>query len=380
MDQSVSLMPHSVCWAAAPHLIWTMVITNFITFLSYLSICLTLLFLVRRTRRVIARDWYFFVVGFALFIVACGSTHLLEVITTWSPIFWVDAATNVITAILSALVAVMLIRRVTVIGFSLNDYSARLSRSEDEKRLMESSLLAAQKLEDWSRLSTVLAHEISQPLEAIQSLLFLIRTSGNVSPEIVGHCLRASGEADQILNISRSTLSFFRTSPQPEPTDLLQVVESVRYLLSQLRHKKSVEIVIRVEGDLVVRAVPGEVRQALFNLVRNACEASENSGSEVLVQLLGRPDHLEIDIVDQGSGIPPHVLDTLFQFGRSTKGEQGNGMGLWTVKHICDRHHATISVQSTPERGTRFHLRWPRSFVAPPVTVPSHAHQALSLT
>ena len=109
MSAPISLMPHTVCWAAAPRLIWTMVVTNLITFLSYVSICVTLLVLVARTRRVIARDWYFFVVGFALFIVACGSTHLLEVITTWIPIFWVDAFTNIVTAALSATVAVLLI-------------------------------------------------------------------------------------------------------------------------------------------------------------------------------------------------------------------------------------------------------------------------------
>ena len=99
MSSSVTLMPHAVCWAAAPKLVWTMVVTNFITFLSYSTICFTLLLLARRTRRVIARDWAYFVIGFALFIVACGSTHLLEVITTWSPIFWVDACTNIITAL-----------------------------------------------------------------------------------------------------------------------------------------------------------------------------------------------------------------------------------------------------------------------------------------
>lgn len=83
ISEHVALMPHAVCWAAAPTLVWTMVITNLITFLSYVSICLTLLYLARRTGRVIARDWAYFVVGFALFIVACGSTHALEVVTTW---------------------------------------------------------------------------------------------------------------------------------------------------------------------------------------------------------------------------------------------------------------------------------------------------------
>ncbi len=85
MFDDVSLMPHAVCWAAEPKLIWTMVVANAVTFLSYVSICATLLILVRRTRRVIARDWAYFLVGFALFIVACGSTHLMDVVTTWIP-------------------------------------------------------------------------------------------------------------------------------------------------------------------------------------------------------------------------------------------------------------------------------------------------------
>lgn len=133
MFEDVPLMPHAVCWAAAPHLIWTMVIANSITFLSYVSICVTLLILVKRTRRVIARDWAYFLIGFALFIVACGSTHLMDVVTTWIPIFWIDAFTNVVTAILSGYVAIMLIRRAQAISFGVNDYAARLASTEQER-------------------------------------------------------------------------------------------------------------------------------------------------------------------------------------------------------------------------------------------------------
>src|SRR5580704_12975881 len=160
MSSSVSLMPHAVCWAAAPRLVWTMVVTNFITFLSYVTICFTLFFLARRTRRVIARDWAYFVIGFALFIIACGSTHLLEVITTWIPIFWVDASVNIITATLSAYVAIMLIRRAATIAFSINDYADRLNDTETQRLQMQESLIAAQKIEDWSRMSATVSHEI----------------------------------------------------------------------------------------------------------------------------------------------------------------------------------------------------------------------------
>jgi signal transduction histidine kinase len=350
-----------------------MVVTNFITFLSYLTICLTLFYMVRRTGRVIASDWYLFVVGFALFIVACGSTHLLEVITTWSPIFWVDAWTNIVTAILSATVAILLIRRAGFISFSINDYAARLAGTEEEKRRMEASLLAARKLEDWSRMSAVVSHEISNPLEAIQSLLYLIRGSEGLTPEIAALATSASDEAARVITISRSTLTFFRQTDAPEPINLLSAAESVRFLLDPVLQRQSIAIDIQSSGDLTIQAFAGETRQVLLNLVRNACEASIRPGSHVTIKLTGRESDVEVIVADQGTGIDPKLMETLFEFGRSTKGEQGNGMGLWTVKHILERHGGEISVRSTVGVGTAFTLHWPRVRPASRLSSPSSA-------
>ena len=362
MFEDVSLMPHAVCWAAAPRLIWTMVITNAITFLSYVTICITLFALVRRTRLVLARDWAYFLVGFALFIVACGSTHLMEVVTTWIPAFWIDAFTNTVTAVLSAYVALMLIRRAREITYGVNDYAARLAATEREKGQMEESLLAAQKLEDWSRMSTVLAHEISNPMETIQNILFLIRTSENVSPEIGMLTKTAADEAMRVVDLSRSTLSFFRQGAQPESVNLVKMMESVRFLLAPVIRNHNVRLETMSSGDVVVTAFPGEVRQVFLNLVRNACEAMRNEGGTVRVSFTGREDRVEVVVADDGSGIDPSILPNLFQFGSSSKGEMGNGMGLWTVKHILSKHGGSIEVSSDPSRGTRFTLNWPREY------------------
>jgi signal transduction histidine kinase len=364
MFDHVSLMPHAVCWAAAPRLIWTMVVANAITFLSYVSICVTLLVLARRTRRVIARDWAYFLIGFALFIVACGSTHLMEVVTTWVPVFWLDAGTNLVTAALSAWVAIMLIRRVKAIGHGVNDYAARLANTEKEKRQMRESLLAAQKLEDWSRMSTVLAHEINNPLETILNVLHLIRTSDGVSPETADLTKVATDEVTRVIELSRSTLSFFRQGSEPERVNLAAVLESVRFLLAPLIQRQGVVLDTGSVGDTTIEGFPGEVRQVLLNLVRNACEASAGTRGLVRVALTGQPLGVEIVVEDQGSGIDPAVMSRLFQFGSSTKGSRGNGMGLWTVKHIVTKHGGTIGVESKLGEGTRFKLWWPRTYAA----------------
>ncbi len=361
---SSSLMPHAVCWSQDQNLIWTMVVTNTITFISYSSICFTLFYLARRTRRSIHRDWGFLAVGFALFIVACGSTHLMDVVTTWIPVFWIDAWTNIITSILSGYVAVQLIRRAPDLGFGINDYAVRLTNSESEKAQIEESLLAARKLEEWNRMSAVVTHEIVNPLAAIQNLMFLIEISPVATPEIVAMAQQSSEEVRRIESLTRSTLGFFRQTKTPEKVDLRSSAESVRLLLDPLIRKRGIELEIRSSGDCVVTAFPVETRQVLLNLVRNACEATIRKEARVSVILAGTPDGVEVVVADEGGGIDPMMLPSLFQFGASTKGDRGNGMGLWVVKQLVEKHGGSISLDSRLGEGTRFTIVWPRQFPA----------------
>jgi signal transduction histidine kinase len=357
---SPQLMPHAVCWREDPRLIWTMAITNAITFLSYSSICATLIFLARKTRHAIARDWVYFLLGFALFIVACGSTHLLEVITTWTPVFWVDAWTNIITALLSGYVAVQFFRRSSSMGDGINDYAARLQSAELEKARVEESLLAARRLEEWNRMSAVVTHEIGNPLAAIQNMLYLIEMTPDVAPEVVALAKSSSHEAMRIGELTRSTLGFFRQDQRPDAVDLRASAESVRFLLEPLLRQRALELVIESEGECTVRTYAVEPRQVLLNLARNACEATPHGGAPVRIFLRGEADAVRVTVEDAGSGIEPALLPNLFGFGVSTKGERGNGLGLWAVKQLVTRNGGTISVESTPGKGTRFTAVWPR--------------------
>jgi signal transduction histidine kinase len=212
-------------------------------------------------------------------------------------------------------------------------------------------------------MSAVVAHEIANPLEAIHNLLFLIRKQADVSPEIVGLATAADEEASRVLTISKSALSFFRQSSEPELVDLLAAAQSVRLVLDPTLEKQQVAFRIESDDEATIEALAGETRQVLLNLVRNAVEAS-SPNSQVTVRLSRSAEEVKIVVADQGTGIPAEVLPELFQFGKSTKGERGNGMGLWTVKHILDRHQATIDVQSVQGAGTTFTIHWPVHFAA----------------
>jgi signal transduction histidine kinase len=356
------LVPHAVCWAASPGLIWTMVVANAVTFLSYVSICLTLLLIGRRTFRVMARDWIWFVVGFALFIVACGTTHLMDVVTTWIPVFWLGAWAVIVTAVLSAYVAVALIYRARNVSFGINDYARRLANSEQEGRRMRDQLLAARKLEDWSRMSAVISHEISNPLESIQNILYLIQTGSGDPSETAALATQAEEEVRRVIEISRSTLSFHRESPRPEPVDLLVAARSVEFLLAALIQQKGIDFQVAGDGDLRVEAFPGETRQVILNLARNACEAVSEPRSVVRLTFTPSADSVELQVTDQGHGIDPRILSNLFEFGRSSKGDRGNGLGLWTVRQILVRHGGSVAIDPSYREGARFIVSWPRRY------------------
>jgi signal transduction histidine kinase len=354
-----TLLPLAICWKHDPQLVWTMVVTNAIIFLSYAAICLTLFYISRRTRRLIARDWAYFVTGFALFLAACGATHLMGVVTTWTPAFWIGAWINIVTALLSAWMAMYLMRRARVFSEGINDYARRLAESEAENARMQESLLAARKLADWSRMSASVSHEIANPLESIQNLLYLVRHAEGTPPEAVEYARKAAEEATRVLTMARATLGFFRQSSVLEPVDLHDAAESVQFVLDSFLRERGVQLEIDASGDVTVNAQSGESRQVLLNLVRNAMEASTR-GSVVTVTLSGDDMGVEITVADQGSGIDPALLPHLFHFGVTTKGRRGNGMGLWTARQIVLRHGGDIGVESEPGKGTRFTVWWPR--------------------
>jgi signal transduction histidine kinase len=77
-----------------------------------------------------------------------------------------------------------------------------------------------------------------------------------------------------------------------------------------------------------------------------------------------RQDAVEIVVADEGGGIDPAMLPSLFRFGASNKGDRGNGMGLWVVKQLVEKHGGSIDIDTRLGEGTRFTIVWPRQFPA----------------
>ncbi len=100
-------MPHGMCYEWNATVIALHVTSDALIALSYYSIPLTLIYFVRK-RKDLAFDWMF--VCFAIFIVACGTTHLMEILNIWTPTYWISGILKAFTALVSVATAILLIR------------------------------------------------------------------------------------------------------------------------------------------------------------------------------------------------------------------------------------------------------------------------------
>jgi PAS domain S-box-containing protein len=139
---SVNFLPHWYCFVGNKRLLWTTVIADLLIGLSYLVISATLARLVRRSGRDLPYAGFFW--AFGLFIVSCGVTHFMEVVTVWKPVYWLAAAAKILTAVVSAGTAlVLLVAANDIVDFVRTAREAVIRRgSERFRALVEAAPMA----------------------------------------------------------------------------------------------------------------------------------------------------------------------------------------------------------------------------------------------
>jgi two-component system, NtrC family, sensor kinase len=178
----------------------------------------------------------------------------------------------------------------------------------------------------------------------------------------------------RVLELVGSLRSFGRLDRSE--TDRLDLHEGIDNALVLLRHR--MERRIRIEKDYAelppVECFPQQLNQVFMNLLLNAIQAIEGEGTITIVTALegggadrgdgadggDRDDGVRIEIRDTGRGIPPELLETIFEPGFTTKGSRvGMGLGLLISRQIVDRHGGRISVRSEPGQGSTFTVTLP---------------------
>ncbi|MFP5277818.1 MAG: ATP-binding protein [Acidobacteriota bacterium] len=237
----------------------------------------------------------------------------------------------------------------------------------------EAALRQSEKLAAVGRLASSIAHEINNPLEAITNLMYLMECDQNMQPKTREFLAAAQSELARVSHIATQTLSFHHNSAHPLQVRVAEVVQSVVSLFSTRLAASDVQIKQLSTSSAAVSAYPGELRQVLSNLLRNALDASRQKGKIIIRERDCRHPRtgeagVRITIADSGHGMSPDVRKRLFEPFFSTKPSTGTGLGLWVSKQIIEKHRGSIRARSSTEplrHGTAFTIFLPAAGPSP---------------
>ena len=238
--------------------------------------------------------------------------------------------------------------------------SMALLKDAESLKTLQSLVSYSAKLTALGRLTAGVAHEVKNPLNAMAIHLELLKDQLRASPEGVQESLQViESEIRRLDRVVQGFLKFVRPQElQLTPTDLNCLVEEVVGLLRMEWEGAGVQFELRLDEALPSLAVDEElIRQALLNVLLNACQAMPKGGW-ARVATLREGAMVCIRIADEGAGIPPEDLDKIFRLYYTTKSE-GSGVGLSLVYRTLQLHDGDVRITSEVGRGTTVSLVLP---------------------
>ncbi len=242
-----------------------------------------------------------------------------------------------------------------------------LVRDQTATRREAEDTLESERLNALTLLAAGVAHEIGNPLNSLDIHLQLLARKlrklppGDRAP-LEEHLDTARREIQRLDTILRQFLEAVRpTTPNRERTDLHALLdETLRLLEPELASRE-----IAVELDLAHDFPPAEVdpsqfQQVFYNLLRNAYQAIRGNDGLIRIATFANDYESRISISDNGSGISPEQMGSLFEPYKTTK-QSGTGLGLLIVRRVVRSHGGEIEIESEPEVGTTISIHLPRA-------------------
>ncbi len=246
----------------------------------------------------------------------------------------------------------------------------RVDQKTRELKRAHEQVLHIEKMATIGKMAAVVAHEINNPLSGILTYAKLVRKwieRGEAQGEKRADAEQAlsliADESRRCGDLVKNLLTFSRTSPMNrQSTDVNSVVNRSVKLIAPQMEMKNVEVHTDLAPDLPrVQCDPGQIEQVVLALSMNALDAMPHGGNLwVTSRLQGDLQGIEIEVRDDGSGIPEDILPQIFEPFLTTKDSAKSvGLGLAVSQNIIERHSGRIEVQSKLGKGTTFTFTLP---------------------
>jgi PAS domain S-box-containing protein len=226
---------------------------------------------------------------------------------------------------------------------------------------LEEQVFQNEKLTSLGLLAAGVAHEVNTPLAVISNYIQMLAKqlpSGDPRHQLIEKVVKPTFRANEIVN---NLLKFSRTgAAESTEVNLNAVVEEVLTLVAHPFRTAQVQVTRNLQRELPsVLGSNNKLQQVFLNLFLNARDAMP-SGGVVEIRTAAHNGSVEVEIIDNGGGIPREHLNRIFDPFFTTKSSgRGTGLGLSVSYGIVKEHSGKVDVRSTPGKGTSFRLEFP---------------------
>jgi C4-dicarboxylate-specific signal transduction histidine kinase len=249
---------------------------------------------------------------------------------------------------------------------------ARTKENNEIKALLEersaliNSLILANKTAATGALSASIAHELNQPITAIQLNSDYLKTAisnEQINPSSLKEIIEDIQYDNQRSAIIIRTLKdiFQHHSIETKPTNLNIVIQNIIPVIEPKIRLNNIQLELMLQATSMIRLNKSEFQQVILNLVNNAIDALsnlQNTDKKITIRTREKNNYLEFSVIDNGIGVPKELEASIFMLMKTNK-QTGMGLGLWLSKHIVDRHNGQISYQKTQSGCIEFLIRLP---------------------
>jgi two-component system NtrC family sensor kinase len=223
----------------------------------------------------------------------------------------------------------------------------------------QKALLQSEKMAAAGRLSASIAHEVNNPLQAVQNCLHLAGREDLPEEKRKEYFNLARTELERLIITVRRMLDFYRPGASSlEKLDLTEMLQYILHLMSKQLSEANVNVVFDFRGTIPpVMAVGSQIQQVFINLILNAADAMPDGGS-LKITARSFKGGVEILFRDQGKGVPSERQSNIFEPFFSTK-EGGTGLGLTVSYNIVSAHGGVLELLSDREPGACFRIFLP---------------------
>lgn len=223
--------------------------------------------------------------------------------------------------------------------------------ADDERRSLSRKLAEEEKLASLGRLSSVMAHEINNPLGGLLNAVDTLRTHGN-KPAVRNASLDLLQRGlEGVASVVQAALATYRPERHKRPLSRGDFEDARLLLMPELRRRyQNLDCRIDVPDDLSFTCPSGPIRQATINLLLNASSATPEGGTIGLTVSV-KEAGLSIEVRDQGAGMPPRARAILMGETENALPAEA-GLGLWVVRQIANEIGATIEISDRDPCGS----------------------------